>query len=67
MNDNAAPGQLSLLHHSDVPVQFRLDADTRRRGLRHIAEIRQQMEQRLAAKARLDEIATRQPVRSDAA
>ena len=67
MNENAAPRQLSLLHHPDVPVQFRLDADTRRRGLRHIAEIREQMEQRQAAKARFDELAARRPVRSDAA
>ena len=67
MNENAAPRQLSLLHQPDVPVQFRLDADTRRRGLRHIAEIRRQMDARQAAKARLDELAARRPVRSNAA
>ena len=32
--------QLSLLPAATVPVQFRLDEATRRRGLRHIAEIR---------------------------
>ena len=32
--------QLTLLPVAAVPVQFRLDEATRRRGLRHIAEIR---------------------------
>ncbi len=32
--------QLTLLPADDTPVQFRLDEATRRRGLRHIAEIR---------------------------
>jgi hypothetical protein len=32
--------QLTLLPEATVPVQFRLDEATRRRGLRHIAEIR---------------------------
>ena len=35
--------QLSLLPASEVPLQFRLDEATRRRGLRHIAEIRRQL------------------------
>ena len=51
MTENAAPHQLSLLHQSNVPVQFRLNAATRRRGLRHIAEIRKQMQERQAARA----------------
>jgi hypothetical protein len=38
------PEQLTLLPATDVPVQFRLDAETRRRGLRHIAEIRARLE-----------------------
>jgi hypothetical protein len=40
------PEQLTLLPSPaiDVPVQFRLDAATRRRGLRHIAEIRARLE-----------------------
>lgn len=37
-----ATEQLTLLPAHEVPVQFRLDEATRRRGLRHIAEIRQQ-------------------------
>jgi hypothetical protein len=38
------PEQLTLLPATDVPVQFRLDAATRRRGLRHVAEIRARLE-----------------------
>lgn len=48
MEENDAPQQLTLLPAADVPVQFRLDAVTRQRGLRHIAEIRQQLAQRQA-------------------
>jgi hypothetical protein len=42
----SAPEQLTLvdLPAADVPVQFRLDAATRRRGLRHVAEIRARLE-----------------------
>jgi hypothetical protein len=36
--------QLTLLPTADIPVQFRLDAATRQRGLRHIAEIRARLE-----------------------
>jgi hypothetical protein len=39
------PEQLRLLTEVTVPVQFRLDEATRRRGLRHIAEIRARLEQ----------------------
>jgi hypothetical protein len=42
--------QLSLLPTADVPLQFRLDAATRRRGLRHVAEIRQLLADRQAAR-----------------
>jgi hypothetical protein len=38
-----APEQLRLLDASGVPLQFRLDAGTRRRGLAHVAEIRRQL------------------------
>jgi hypothetical protein len=38
------PEQLTLLPATDVPVQFRLDAETRRRGLRHVAEIRARLD-----------------------
>ena len=37
--------QLSLLPAPAVPLRFRLDEATRRRGLRHIAEIRARLEQ----------------------
>lgn len=42
--------QLSLLPSSELPVQFRLDEATRRRGLRHVAEIRQMLAERQAAR-----------------
>lgn len=51
MEQHDAPQQLTLLPSSDVPVQFRIDADTRRRGQRHIAEIRQMLAERQAARA----------------
>ena len=37
--------QLSLLPAPTVPLRFRLDEATRRRGLRHIAEIRARLAQ----------------------
>jgi hypothetical protein len=45
------PEQLSLLPEATVPVQFRLDEATRRRGLAHIAEIRAQLERQPAPRA----------------
>ena len=48
MNEHDVPQQLTLLPSSNVPVQFRLDADTRRRGQRHIAEIRRMLADRQA-------------------
>jgi hypothetical protein len=42
--------QLSLLPTPEVPLQFRLDAETRRRGLRHVAEIRRMLAERQAAR-----------------
>jgi hypothetical protein len=50
MNEHDVPQQLTLLPSSNVPVQFRLDADTRRRGQRHIAEIRRMLAERQAAR-----------------
>ena len=41
--------QLTLLPEGTVPVQFRLDEATRRRGLRHIAEIRARLAEPPAA------------------
>ena len=46
-----SPEQLTLLGEAAVPVQFRLDEATRRRGLAHIAEIRAQLERARAARA----------------
>ena len=40
MSEEHIPQQLSLLPPVEVPVQFRIDEATRRRGMRHIAEIR---------------------------
>ena len=40
------PEQLTLLPAPTVPLRFRLDEATRRRGLRHIAAIRAQLDQR---------------------
>jgi len=37
--------QLSLLPEPTVPLRFRLDEATRRRGLHHIAEIRARLAQ----------------------
>ena len=48
-----APEQLTLLPEPTVPLRFRLDEATRRRGLRHIAEIRAQLEHRPAARPNL--------------
>jgi hypothetical protein len=51
MSDTHAPEQLSLLPAIDVPVQCRIDEATRRRGMRHIAEIRQRLADRQSARA----------------
>ena len=67
MNENDSPQQLTLLPSSDVPVQFRLDADTRRRGIQHVIEIRRQLADRQAAKQVDEKYARRQPLRSRAA
>lgn len=45
------PEQLSLLPEVTVPVQFRLDEATRRRGLAHIAEIRALLERSSQARS----------------
>ena len=50
MEKHDVPQQLTLLPSSNVPLQFRLDADTRRRGRQHIAEIRRQLAERQAAR-----------------
>ena len=50
MTERSTSQQLTLLPAPEVPVQFRLDEATRRRGLRHIAEIRLQLAARQAAR-----------------
>jgi hypothetical protein len=57
--------QLSLLPHTEVAVRFRLPAETRQRGLRHIAEIRQVLAARRAA--RDDAVVHRLPPRTQRA
>ncbi len=66
MIEHDSPQQLSLLPSSDVPVQFRLDAETRARGMRHIAEIRRQLAERQAARQRVERLTVRPPVRQAA-
>ena len=53
MTERSTSQQLTLLPAPDVPLQFRLDEATRRRGLRHIAEIRLQLAARQAARTDL--------------
>ena len=65
--DRAQRGeQLSLLPTSDVPVRFQLSRSTRERGMRHVAEIREQI-----ARQRADSRTSRhhglQPRRPEAA
>ena len=67
MIENDNPEQLTLLPSSEVPVQFRLDADTRRRGMRHVAEIRRLLAARQAASATVQPLPLRRPVRPTAA
>jgi hypothetical protein len=67
MTEHDTPQQLTLLPSSDVPLRFRIDAETRRRGIRHIAEIRQQLAERQAARGTVERLPTRQPGRSTAA
>jgi hypothetical protein len=47
---NAGPAaeQLSLLPNESVTPRFRLSRETRERGLRHVAEIRQMLAERAA-------------------
>jgi hypothetical protein len=49
--DLARGEQLTLLASHEVPTRFRLADDTRRRGLRHIAEIRETLAGREAVAA----------------
>jgi len=51
MTERSSSQQLTLLPAPDVPLQFRLDEATRRRGMRHIAEIRLQLAARQVARS----------------
>ncbi|MGH9132531.1 MAG: hypothetical protein ACRDZZ_01245 [Ilumatobacteraceae bacterium] len=64
MTENKTPHQLTLLPSTEVPLQFRLDEATRRRGLQHVAELRRLLATRQAAKSA---DTTRQPARPRAA
>jgi len=46
---SSTPEQLTLLPEATVPLRFRLDEATRRRGLRHAAELRAALEAGSAA------------------
>ena len=67
MNESEVPQQLTLLPSSDVPIQFRLDAATRRRGIEHVNEIRRLLAERQAAKQLAGAPPVRRPIRSQAA
>ena len=63
MSTSRTTDQLSLFPAaSDVPERFRLDDATRRRGLRHVARIRAQLEARYPSKP-----AARSPVQAPGA
>jgi hypothetical protein len=55
MTENETPQQLALLPSTQpspmVPLQFRLDEATRRRGLQHVAELRRLLAARQSANA----------------
>jgi hypothetical protein len=60
MSTSRSSDQLSLFPAtSTLPERFRLDEATRRRGLRHVARIRAQLEARYPSKP-----AARSPVRA---
>lgn len=63
MTEHDTPQQLTLLPSSDVPLRFRLDAQTRRRGIRHIAEIRRQLAERQATRCGDHPVPPRHPQR----
>ena len=67
MTEHDVPQQLTLLPSSDVPLRFKLDAETRRRGIRHIAEIRQQLAERQAARSSVERLPARRAGRPTAA
>lgn len=71
MNEHDLPQQLTLLPTSmpasDAPLRFRLDAETRRRGLRHVAAIRRQLAERQVTRTNVETFPIRREIRSTAA
>jgi hypothetical protein len=67
MSEHDSPQQLTLLPSSDVPLRFRLDSATRRRGIEHIAEIRRHLAERQVERALDERRAARRPERPRAA
>jgi len=61
MTTTNAPEQLTMLPAPQVPIQFRLDEATRRRGLQHVAAIRRMLEASARSRAHTDEPAERAP------
>ena len=61
--DTATIEQLTLLPFSSTPARFRLSKDTRERGMRHVAEIRQM----LAVRAERDRVEVHTPHHDQAA
>lgn len=47
--DSAPAEQLTLLPRTDIAPRFRLSEETRRRGLQHVAEIREMLAERRRA------------------
>ncbi len=64
--DHESPEQLTLLPPSAVPLRFRLDEATRRRGRQHVAEIRELLADRQAKRADVHQFPVRVPVRTHA-
>ena len=50
MDTTQTSEQLTLLPPAPVPLRFRLDSETRRRGLQHVAELKQLLAERQAAR-----------------
>lgn len=67
MKNEAAAQQLTLLPSSQVNARFQLSSDTRERGLRHVAEIRQMLAERRAAQDSSNVTRLRQPQSGQAA
>lgn len=63
MNETHELQQLTLLPAPTVPARFRLDEKTRQRGMQHVADLRNQMAARRAARMAVEQQPVRQPIR----